>query len=67
MLAIDGERPLPFQELMRRFRRVRDVEAMVREVPTRLYLFDLLRDGEALLLDHPLAARWAALQRAAAR
>ncbi len=64
VLAIDGDRPLPFQELMRRFRRVRDVEAMVREVPTRLYLFDLLREGDGLLLDHPLAERWAALQRA---
>lgn len=65
VLAIDGERPLPFQELMRRFRRVRDVEAMARQVPTRLYLFDLLHDGAEWLLDRPLAARWAAL--AAAR
>ena len=64
VLAVAGERPLPFQELMRRFRRVRDVEAMAREVPTRLYLFDLLREGEALLLDRPLIERWAALQRA---
>lgn len=61
VLAVDGDRPLPFQELMRRFRRVRDVEAMVREVPTRLYLFDLLYDGSGLLLDRPLAERWMAL------
>lgn len=65
VLAVAGDRPLPFQELMRRFRRVRDVAAMVREVPTRLFLFDLLRDGDALLLDTPLRDRWAALRQAA--
>ena len=64
VLAIDGERPLPFQALMRRFRRVRDVEAMAHEVPTRLYLFDLLHDGAGWLLDRPLAARWTALEAA---
>ncbi|HSQ00085.1 MAG TPA: ATP-dependent DNA ligase [Candidatus Dormibacteraeota bacterium] len=64
VLAVSGDRPLPFQELMRRFRRLRDVATMVGEVPTRLYLFDLLREGDALLLDHPLHARWAALRRA---
>lgn len=64
VLAVDGDRPLPFQELMRRFRRVRDIEAMAQAVPTRLYLFDLLHDDRGVLLDRPLAARWAALEAA---
>lgn len=65
-VAVDGEgRPLPFQDLMRRFRRVRDIAAMVAEVPLRLYLFDLLYlDGRALI-DEPYTARWQALEGAA--
>lgn len=43
-------RPMPFQYLLQRFRRERDVERMVREVPLGLYLFDLLHlDGEDLV------------------
>ncbi|HET8562513.1 MAG TPA: ATP-dependent DNA ligase [Candidatus Binatia bacterium] len=58
----DG-RPLPFQELMRRFRRIRNVEATVREIPLALYLFDcLLVDGHSLI-DEPYEARWAELER----
>jgi DNA ligase-1 len=59
----EGERPLPFQDLMRRFRRVHDVEAMVREIPLRLYLFDILYlDGE-LLIDQPYSRRWQTLEK----
>jgi DNA ligase 1 len=64
VLAEADGRPLPFQELMRRFRRRRDIEAAARAVPVRLYLFDLLRREAALLLDQPQAARWQALQAA---
>jgi len=54
-------RPLPFQQLMRRFRRKHDVETIARQVPVRLYLFDLLyRDGVSLI-DRPNAERWQAL------
>ncbi|UCD91882.1 MAG: ATP-dependent DNA ligase [Methanobacteriota archaeon] len=64
-LLVDGEvvavdksgRPLPFQDLMRRFRRVHDVEELVKEIPLKLYLFDLLYlDGE-LLIDLPYEER----------
>ncbi|MDR7542739.1 MAG: ATP-dependent DNA ligase [Armatimonadota bacterium] len=59
----DG-RPLPFQELMRRFRRVHEVEQLAGQVPLVLYLFDcLLIDGRSLI-DQPYEARWAALERA---
>lgn len=70
-LILDGEvvavgrdgRPLPFQELMRRFRRIHEVEAAAQEVPLALYLFDcLLVDGRSLI-DEPYEARWRALER----
>src|SRR5204863_394249 len=43
VLALDpAGRPLPFQELMRRFRRVHGVDALVQEMPLALYFFDCL-------------------------
>ena len=61
-LGPDG-RPLPFQELMRRFRRVHDVEEAVGRMPLALHLFDcLFADGRALI-DTPYTERWEALQR----
>jgi len=45
----DGN-PLPFQHLMRRFRRVYDIETMLTEIPVRLFLFDALYlNGESLI------------------
>lgn len=59
VLAVGAEgRPLPFQDLMRRFRRVRGVEAAAREVPVRLYLFDCLYLDGRELVDRPYAERW---------
>ncbi|NIR86670.1 ATP-dependent DNA ligase [Candidatus Bathyarchaeota archaeon] len=44
----DGS-PLPFQHLMRRFRRVHDIEAMVKQIPVELYLFDIIYlNGQSL-------------------
>jgi DNA ligase-1 len=54
---------LPFQELMRRFRRVKDVERLVDEVPVRLRLFDALQVGDEPLIDRPYAERWSTLDR----
>jgi DNA ligase-1 len=68
---LDGEvvalgaagRPLPFQELMRRFRRVRGVEAAAAEMPLALHLFDcLMADGRSRL-DDPYTERREALLR----
>ncbi|MBU7028553.1 MAG: ATP-dependent DNA ligase [Theionarchaea archaeon] len=43
-------KPLPFQELLRRFRRIHDIEASTEEIPLRLYLFDCLYlKGKTLL------------------
>src|SRR6267142_1977182 len=64
VVALDATgRPLPFQELMRRFRRVRGVEAAAADLPLTLHLFDcLMADGRSLL-DEPYATRWGELQR----
>jgi DNA ligase-1 len=59
VIALDASgRPLPFQELMRRFRRVHDVETLAAELPLSLHLFDcLLAEGRSLI-DEPYARRW---------
>ena len=64
-VAIKSGKPLPFQDLMRRFRRVHDVAEMVEKIPLRLYLFDLLYlDGE-LMIDEPYRKRRAMLEKIA--
>ena len=62
VIAIDaGGRPLAFQEVMRRFGRVRDIERLRAEQPLRLFVFDLIAlDGE-LLIDRPYRERFATL------
>jgi DNA ligase-1 len=56
----DG-RPLPFQDLMRRFRRVHEIDAMVKNIPLKLYLFDVIYLDGNLLIDVPYEKRWATL------
>jgi DNA ligase-1 len=70
-LILDGEvvaldaagRPLPFQELMRRFRRVRGVEAAAGALPLTLHLFDCLMADGRPCLDEPYTRRWEILER----
>jgi DNA ligase-1 len=60
-LREDGK-PHPFQVTMRRFGRKLEVLAMRREVPLRVFFFDLMRlDGEDLI-DRPQSQRFAALR-----
>lgn len=62
VIAVDGEgRPLPFQHLMRRFRRKHDVDTTVAEIPVQLHLFDLLYVNGESLMDAPYSERWPAL------
>jgi DNA ligase 1 len=62
VVALDAAgRPLPFQELMRRFRRVHGVEALVTEMPLALHVFDCLMANGQALVDEPYAKRWDAL------
>jgi len=55
------QKPLPFQDLMRRFRRVHDIDVMVKEIPLRLYLFDVIYLDGNLLIDTSYEQRWAIL------
>jgi DNA ligase-1 len=54
-------RPLPFQDLMRRFRRVHEIAAMIESIPLRLYLFDVIYLNGNLLIDTPYEKRWSTL------
>jgi DNA ligase-1 len=51
VIAVDDDgHPIPFQHLMRRFKRVHEVQGMAEKIPVRLYLFDILfLDGESLI------------------
>ncbi|MCS7115421.1 MAG: ATP-dependent DNA ligase [Nitrososphaerota archaeon] len=51
VIAVDLEgHPIPFQHLMRRFRRIRAVEDLAKAIPVKLYLFDILHlNGESLI------------------
>ena len=65
-VAVDAEgRPLPFQHLMRRFRRKHAISSTAEEVPVQLYLFDALYINGETLVDAPYTERWAALEQAA--
>jgi len=74
-IIIDGEvialsrdgRPRPFQDLMRRFGRVRNVEPLLREQPTALFVFDLIARQGRLMVDAPYHMRWEALSALAQR
>ncbi len=59
----DAGRPRPFQEIMRRFRRVHDIAALRREIPLKLYLFDLLSLDGTNYVARPYRERWDALSR----
>jgi DNA ligase-1 len=65
-LAVDHQgRPLPFQHLMRRFRRKHALAETVAEIPVQLHLFDALYLNGQTLLDSPYQERWQALETAA--
>jgi DNA ligase-1 len=51
VIAIDNRGyPIPFQHLMRRFKRVYAIEDMAEKIPVQLYLFDILYlNGESLI------------------
>ena len=62
VVALDPSgRPLPFQELMRRFRRVHDVEALVGQMPLAVHFFDCLVAEGRSLIDEPYERRWETL------
>jgi len=64
-VIVDGEvvavgkngRPLPFQDLMRRFKRMHLVKELVKEIPLKLHLFDILYLDGRSLIDTPYKER----------
>ena len=54
-------KPVPFQDLMRRFRRVHEIPDMIEKIPLRLYLFDVLEINGKSIIDEPYNARWETL------
>lgn len=72
-LIVEGEitaigpegKPLPFQDLMRRFTRVNEVDEEARRIPLRLHLFDVLYLDGTLLIDESYEARRAILSKMA--
>jgi len=63
-LGRDGN-PLPFQHLMRRFRRVYSIERMAEDIPVELHLFDLIYVDGKSLIDVPYVERRRRLKEAA--
>jgi DNA ligase-1 len=55
-VTTEAREPVAFQELSQRVKRESDIEAMTREVPVVVHLFDCLADDETVL-DRPLSAR----------
>ena len=51
VIAVDSSgHPVPFQHLMRRFKRVHAIEDVIEKIPVKLYLFDVLYlNGESLI------------------
>ena len=56
-------KPLPFQDLMRRFTRVNDIQQVKEQIPLSLHLFDVLYIDGTLLIDEPYETRWTILSK----
>ena len=58
VIAVDNQGfPIPFQHLMRRFKRVRAIEDAAERVPIKLYLFDVLYLNGRSLVSVPYVQR----------
>ena len=65
VVAIKEGRFLPFQDILRRITRRKEIEKIRGEIPLKLFLFDCLYlDGESLL-DIPYEERWKRLEEVA--
>ena len=49
--------PLPFQHLMRRFRRIHGIEDISKRIPVKLYVFDLIYVDGKTLIEKPYIER----------
>lgn len=58
VIAVGKERsPLPFQHVMRRFRRVHEIEEMTKQIPVELQLFDVIYLNGQSLINLPYTER----------
>ncbi|MFW5984562.1 MAG: ATP-dependent DNA ligase, partial [Halobacteria archaeon] len=65
VVAVDGDEPLPFQEVLRRIRRKHRIDEMRDEVALELHVFDILYDGDdGAVIDEPLRDRYDRLDEA---
>ncbi|MEM0330184.1 MAG: ATP-dependent DNA ligase, partial [Archaeoglobaceae archaeon] len=56
VIAVKDGKPMPFQHVLRRFRRKHGISKMVEKIPLQFYAFDILYcDGE--VIDKPLSER----------
>ena len=62
-IGVVGGKPVPFQHLMRRVRRL-EVRRLLRKVPLQLKLFDILYLDGRVLVDEPYSRRWELLEHA---
>lgn len=67
--VLDGEiigvvkgRPVPFQDIVRRVRRQKDLYLFLRRIPLKLKLFDLLYLDGKTLVDKKYSSRWNTLE-----
>jgi DNA ligase-1 len=58
----DAGRPRPFQDVMRRVGRERDVDTFQRDIAVKLFVFDVLAAEGEVYLDLPNVERWEKLQ-----
>ncbi len=56
IIAVKDGKPMPFQHVLRRFRRKHEVSAMVERIPLVVYFYDIIYDGEEII-DLPLRER----------
>ncbi|MBO3802604.1 MAG: ATP-dependent DNA ligase [Candidatus Brockarchaeota archaeon] len=59
----DGGKPMVFQDLMRRFGRIRQVEKAIAEIPLRVVLFDILYLDGRNLTNMEYEGRWRLLEK----
>ncbi len=57
IVAVKDNKILPFQELIKRLKRIKEKERYIEEIPVKLFLFDLLYLNGEMLIDKPYRER----------
>ncbi len=57
VVAMKDNRPMPFQHILRRFRRKYEVRKMMERIPVNVHFFDILYHGGKEVIDLPLEKR----------